>query len=179
MDEEVDILDDEGNPTGTSTLKSEAHKKGLFHATVHVWCYTSGGQVLLQQRSALKEANPLKWDVSVAGHIGTGESPELAAFREVEEEIGVVIDRSQLQKIGLVKIEKKYSEIFWDREFTHTYLYELNQDTPLTKQESEVEALQWVSLKEFENLVQRNDARFVSNSKTRYTAVIEAIKSRL
>ena len=44
MEEEyLDILDDLGNSTGKSCLKSEAHKKGYFHPTVHVWFYTKHG----------------------------------------------------------------------------------------------------------------------------------------
>ena len=80
MDELIDLLDENGKPTGKTALKSKAHQMGLFHATVHVWCYSRTGNVLLQQRAANKQANPLKWDVSVAGHIGAGESPELGAF---------------------------------------------------------------------------------------------------
>ncbi|MEX0314176.1 MAG: hydrolase, partial [Allomuricauda sp.] len=70
MDELVDILDDNGNPTGRTCLKSEAHRKGLFHPTIHVWFYTSEGQILFQKRADNKDTFPSLWDVSVAGHIG-------------------------------------------------------------------------------------------------------------
>ena len=106
MDELVDILDKKGHYTGKSVLKSEAHKKGLFHPTVHIWCYSETGKILLQQRGANKKTFPLKWDVSVAGHMASGETPEVSALREVQEEIGVVIDLSKLEKIGVEKIEK-------------------------------------------------------------------------
>lgn len=179
MDEFVDILDENGEPTGKTALKSKAHQMGLFHATVHVWCYSVTGKVLLQQRGVNKDANSLKWDVSVAGHIGAGETPELGAFREVQEEIGVTIKTEKLQKLAVIKIEKKYSKKFWDREFTHTFLYGLDEQTPLTKQETEVEALEWLALERFEKLVSINDKRFVPNSENRYKEVIKAIKSRL
>ena len=103
MDELIDILDAEGNYTGKTAMKSEAHKKGLFHPTIHVWCYSGLGKVLLQQRGVKKEIYPLKWDVSVAGHIGAGESPEVGAFREVKEEIGVTINLEELEKIDVIK----------------------------------------------------------------------------
>ena len=179
MDELVDILDENGTYTGETALKSEAHKKGLFHQTVHIWCCSKNGMVLLQQRGKDKKTHPLKWDVSVAGHIGAGETPELGAFREVEEEIGITINLKKLYKLTTILLEKKYSEFFWDREFTHTFIYELNENEPLKKQESEVEALQWMPLKVFENLVAEEDKRFVPNSTERYQEIIAALKSRL
>lgn len=179
LDELVDILDEKGNYTARTAMKSEAHQLGLFHPTVHVWCFSKNGKILLQQRGKDKSTYPLKWDVSVAGHIGAGESPEISAFREVQEEIGVAIDVSGLDKIGVFKIEKKHSESLWDREFTHTFLFEMDEKTPLIKQVSEVEALEWVSLKDFEQMVSGNDERFVPNSTERYQKVIQEIKSRL
>ena len=89
MDELVDILDEHGNLTGQSCLKSEAHLKGLLHPTVHVWLYTKDGRVLIQQRGKNKDTHPLLWDVSVAGHVASGEGIPLAAVREVQEEVGL------------------------------------------------------------------------------------------
>ena len=179
MDELVDILDENGNYTGKTAMKSKAHLLGLFHPTVHVWCYSKTGKVLLQQRGANKGTFPLKWDVSVAGHVGAGESMETGAYREVFEEIGVEIATSTLEKITVFQIEKRHANSIWDREFTHTFLYQLDEDTPLIKQESEVEALEWITIREFEHRVENNDDRFVPNSIERYRIVINAIKSRL
>ena len=178
MDELVDILDDLGNYTGQTALKSEVHLKGLFHPTVHVWCYSKTGKVLLQQRGAKKSTYPLRWDVSVAGHVGAGESMETGACREVFEEIGVEIAISKLEKIAVFQIEKQHSTSIWDREFTHTFLYQLDEKTPLVKQESEVEALEWITIKEFENRISNNDDCFVPHSSERYIEVLDAIKSR-
>lgn len=179
MDELVDILDENGNYTGQTEMKSKAHALGLFHPTIHVWCYSKKGNVLLQQRGAHKDTYPLKWDVSVAGHMAAGEPPELSAFREVQEEIGIDIEPSDLQKIDFFKIERRHSEVIWDREFNHTFLYWLDERVRLTKQDTEVEALQWMSLNEFEQLAINKDPRFVPNSTKRYLKVITEIRSRL
>lgn len=179
MDELVDILDEHGNYTGNFILKSEAHLKGLFHPTIHVWCYTKMGKVLLQQRGANKETYPLKWDVSVAGHISAGEEIKAGAIREIAEEIGVVLKTSNLEKIGVFKTEKKHSEIIWDREFNHTFLTELDERTLLTKQKEEVEALSWITLEVFEKMISNNDEGLVPNSKSRYQKIITAIRSRI
>ena len=81
MDELIDILDSNGDFTGKTAMKSEAHKNGWFHATVHIWFYTTDGKILLQQRGKHKETHPLLWDVSVAGHVGAGEAIETSAIR--------------------------------------------------------------------------------------------------
>ena len=89
MDELVDRLDEEGNYTGQTILKSDAHRQGIFHPTVHIWFYTNQGEILMQRRGEFKDTYPLLWDVSVAGHIGAGEDIYDAALREVKEEIGL------------------------------------------------------------------------------------------
>jgi len=179
VDELVDILDENGHYTGETAHKSKAHELGLFHPTIHVWCYSKSGMVLLQQRAANKEANPLKWDVSVAGHIGAGERPEIGALREAKEEIGVSIQLENLEKIAVYKKERRYSPSFFDREYTHTYLYVLDENTPLIKQESEVADLKWVSLENFKTMVLEDSSQLVPNSGSHYQKIIELILTRL
>lgn len=179
MDELVDILDEYGNYTGKSILKSEAHLKGLFHPTVHIWCYSKSGKILLQQRGAMKKTYPLKWDVSVAGHVSAGESIFNAAVREIEEEIGVTVNDKQLEKFGVFKTEKRHSETIWDREFNYTFFCELNEKTKLTKQKSEVEAVEWTTITDFEKRIAADDESLVPNSSERYQKIISAIKRRL
>ncbi|MBT8324622.1 MAG: hydrolase, partial [Winogradskyella sp.] len=61
MDEIIDIVDQDGKPTGKSALKSIVHKEGLPHNTIHLWLYTDDGNILLQQRSHKKAIFPLLW----------------------------------------------------------------------------------------------------------------------
>ena len=150
MDERIDILDSVGNFTDKTAMKSEAHKHGWFHPTVHIWLYTSDGKVLVQQRGKNKDTHPLLWDVSVAGHIGAGEEIELSALRETEEEIGLTISKNELEKIGIFKSVHTHRDDLIDCEFIHSFLCELK--TPfehLQKQNSEVEALALIPLNQF------------------------------
>ena len=100
MDEFIDILTAEGLPTGNTALKSEAHKKGWFHATAHIWFFTTDDQILLQKRALTKKVFPGIWDISVAGHIGAGEKILQGAKREILEEIGLELQEKDLIKIG-------------------------------------------------------------------------------
>ncbi len=150
MDEWVDILDEDGNATGKSCLKSEAHAKGWFHPCVHIWFYTPNGEVLVQQRGAMKNTYPLLWDVSVAGHMAAGETAEDAAMREVAEEIGLQIQAADLMKVGVYKSYNVHSKTLTDAEFLNTYIHPLSVSVDaLVPQESEVAALKLISMEDF------------------------------
>ncbi len=181
MDELVDILDENGNYTGEICLKSEAHLKGLFHPTVHIWFYTPEGKILFQQRGKDKKTFPLLWDVSVAGHIEAGETFQQAALREVAEEIGIPITKSDLKPIGVFKSMQKHSETLKDNEFHHVFLCGLNVSmSNLKKQESEVEELALIGLSEFKSKVDVKQLDgFVPHSVTYYHHIITEIEKIL
>ncbi len=64
----------------------------LIHRAIHILVLNQQGQMLLQKRSQNKDTEPGKWDSSVGGHIGFGQSYEEAAIREAQEEIGVTLE---------------------------------------------------------------------------------------
>ncbi len=182
MDELIDILDANGIITGKTAMKSEAHRNGWFHQTVHIWFYSFDGQVLLQKRGKDKDIYPLLWDVSVAGHIGAGEEIEISAIREVKEEIGLKITIDQLEKIGVFRSIQKHHNKLIDCEFHHTYVCELKVSLEnLQKQESEVEELKLVSIDQFYSDVSNNKElkTFVPHDSNYYKAILKAVKDRL
>jgi isopentenyldiphosphate isomerase len=61
----------------------------LLHPVVHLHLFNSRGELFLQKRSETKDIQPGKWDTSVGGHVGLGESVEAALEREVREELGL------------------------------------------------------------------------------------------
>ncbi len=182
MDELVDILDNEGEYTGVQLMKSEAHLKGLFHPTVHIWFYTSDRRVLIQKRGRQKKTYPLLWDVSVAGHVGASEDILSAAVRETHEEIGLRIDAKSLEKIGIYRSEQVHNENYKDFEFHHSFICELH--TPLKdlkKQKSEVEELQLIPLIKFAEVTWGlgNQSVFVPHQGPYYKEVVIAIRQAL
>lgn len=152
MEEYVDIWDSEGQPTGKSCLKDEAHQKGWFHPTVHVWFYTASPALLLQKRGKLKQTYPQLWDVSVAGHVSAGESILEGALREVKEEIGLDIQVSDLVALDIRKNTNRFDNGITDCEFQHVFLVHLKTDvSQLQIQESEVDAVRLFSFEELKN----------------------------
>lgn len=149
MEEYLDIWDENGQPTGNVLLKTVAHKQGLFHPTVHVWFYTPNKKILMQQRGANKETFPSLWDVSVAGHVGAGETIIEGALREVKEEIGILISKEDLTQIDVRKNINIHPNGIHDCEFQHVFLVELKHDiSQLTIQEEEVDGIRLFTFNE-------------------------------
>ncbi|TCK64772.1 isopentenyldiphosphate isomerase [Winogradskyella wandonensis] len=182
MDELLDIVDAEGNPTGKTALKSEIHKNGWYHNTVHLWLCTKSGEILLQQRSHKKAIYPLLWDVSVAGHIDAGETFTEAAVRETSEEIGLELQETDLIKIGTHLHKSIYNNgEIKDFEFHQVYIAQLKVDlNQLTPQQDEVEALKLVTFNEFEDLLKHSEtnSHFIASNSAYYKFVLEHIKKQ-
>lgn len=181
-DEFIDIITKDGKPTGEKALKSDIHSKGFYHNTAHVWLYTIHGEILLAQRAATKSICPLLWDVSVAGHVDSGESIAYAAIREVEEEIGLVLSATDLNKIGVFECFQTYPNGITDNEFHHTFIARLNVSiSELIPQKGEVEALKLVSLDAFQMLLKNigEHNHFIPSNKSYYEFVFNSIKMSL
>lgn len=182
MDEIIDIVDKNGKPTGKTALKSEAHAKGLYHNTIHLWLYTSNGEILLQQRSHKKLIFPLLWDVSAAGHIDAGETFTQAALRETKEELGVQLEANDLNHVGVFLHETSYKGgNIKDNEFHQVFIAELKIPiTDLVIQKSEVEAIKLVTYSEFKALLNnsKTNNHFVTSNTDYYKFILQTIQDK-
>ncbi len=182
MDELIDIVTKKGEPTGQTALKSVIHKKGHYHNTAHIWFYTEEGEILLAQRAATKVIYPLLWDVSVAGHIDAGETIKAGAIREIKEEIGLTIKETDLEKIGVFECFQSYPNGVFDNEFHHTFITKFNVwFSELALQKEEVEAVKWVRMFDFFELLEHSklNGHFVSSNFNYYEKVAEAILNKI
>ena len=179
MDELIDILTPDGKPTGKTALKSEAHKNGWFHATVHIWLYTSDKKILLQQRAFTKKVFPGLWDISVAGHIAAGEGILTAAKREVFEELGLPITEEELFKIGTRIHHVEHKNGIIDNEHHHVFIAELK--TPLEKLILQKDEVEGVKLFDLEVLTSTKNLENVLLPRFHeyYCMVYDKIESRL
>jgi len=182
VDEYIDILNSEGQPTGKSCLKDEAHQQGWFHPTVHVWFYTASPALLLQKRSLSKQTFPGFWDVSVAGHVSAGESILEGALREVKEEIGLDIQEIDLLPIDIRKNINRFENGVIDCEFQHVFLVNLTSDiSQLRVQEDEVDAVRLFTFEELNTCMLQNHPNFkiVPANMNYYQFIMNAVSNAL
>ena len=164
MMEYLDIVDEQGRPTGGIVSRAEAHEKGILHRTAHVWVVrnvTGRAEVLLQKRSEEKESFPGMYDTSSAGHIPAGEEPLPSALRELREELGIAASPADLTYAGTFRIryEKTFhGRLFKDNEVTKVYVYREPVDIgSLHLQESEVTQVRWFDLEAVWNEIMSGD----------------------
>ncbi len=161
----LDIVDADGEPTGETITRGEAHRRGVPHRTSHVWLIREKNgktQVLLQKRSADKDSFPGCYDISSAGHIPAGESFLGSALRELDEELGVTARESELIFCGLRRFE--FCRVFYGREFHDRQVsgvYALARDgdeESFILQGSEIESVLWMDLDECVDMVKNKKA---------------------
>jgi isopentenyldiphosphate isomerase len=93
VEEIFDIIDDRGEVIGTAPREACHGNPALVHRAVHVLVFNDAGEIYLQRRSETKKIQPDRWDSSVGGHLASGETYEVAAIRETEEELGFIAQR--------------------------------------------------------------------------------------
>ena len=176
-EEFLEVYSPEGTKTGQKKSKSEIHRKGLFHSTVHVWIFTDEGNILIQKRSKKKELNPGVWDVSVAGHIKFNENIKKAAKRETLEETGININTKDLLKIGVYRSINIHPTAI-DKEFFHTYILKIDKNSiNLDFKNNEVDDLKFISIEEMESLIKKeNNKIFIGKYRKYYRDVLKSIK---
>ncbi len=98
--EYYDIVDHNDKPLGYTADFDEARRRGLWRRGVHVIIYTEDGKIVMQKRTANLILYPGEIEVSVGGGVNAGETPAMAAVREVKEELGLDISGYKLNFIG-------------------------------------------------------------------------------
>jgi isopentenyldiphosphate isomerase len=86
MAELIDLVDINNKVIGTTEVTT-AHEQKQLHRVVGILLFDSSGNLYLQNGNKYK-----KYDLSVGGHVGQGETYEQAAHREMQEELGVDVE---------------------------------------------------------------------------------------
>ena len=87
--ERFDIVDEDDLVIGQATRDEVHGNPDLIHRVVHVLVFNTAGELYLQLRAPDKDVQPDRWDTSVGGHVDSGERCEVAARREMREELGI------------------------------------------------------------------------------------------
>lgn len=157
----IDVLDENGIKTGEILSRDEIYKRGLWHRSIVIAIINEKNEVLLQQRATNKEKNAGMWDISVVGHISTGQDAISAAAREINEEIsslGYNIDIKSFRYIFSYRTQQKYSEDFIENQFYDFFILrnEKLNINDIKMQETEVQAIKFVTINELLKMQEEN-----------------------
>ncbi|MBU0619299.1 NUDIX domain-containing protein [Patescibacteria group bacterium] len=100
LKEIFEIVNKNDQVIGQATRQECHHDKSLIHRAAHLYIFNKKGEVLLQKRSQTKDTYPGYWTASVSGHLDFGEAYEKAILREAQEELGIILNRKELNHLG-------------------------------------------------------------------------------
>ncbi|MCR6488350.1 NUDIX domain-containing protein [Amycolatopsis sp. OK19-0408] len=161
MSEQIDIVTDLNQPTGTTADKREAHRQGLWHRTFSALALALPRRsVLLQIKSPNRipggpPAQPIA-DFTVGGHYRAGEPT--TSVREVDEEFGRKIAYTDLHPIGIRQTVATLSDTYIEREFQYWHLLPIEDDLAAIRiEDDEVVGLVEVGIDEAIRLADGSD----------------------
>ena len=149
LQEVLSIFDENHQKIGEQS-RDIIHTKGHWHETFHCWIVQiiqGVPHLYFQQRSKVKKDFPNLYDITAAGHLLAHETVR-DGLREVEEELGLLLNMNELQSLGIFKDTILHGE-FIDHEFAHTFMYKLiNKNQAFHLQEEEVSGVFSVPISE-------------------------------
>ncbi|WP_243279120.1 NUDIX hydrolase [Romboutsia sp. 1001713B170131_170501_G6] len=119
-------------------VRGSKFKEDTYHMVVHVCIFNLEGKMLIQQRQPFKDGWPNMWDITVGGSAISGDTSQLAAEREVYEEIGYKLSLDGVRPARTINFDKGFDDI-----------YLIKQDIDVSKlnlQYEEVQSVKWASM---------------------------------
>jgi len=148
----IQVVNENDEPV-TEATKQELWGQGLIHRIVRIVVEDTEGRILLQKRAPHKQPYPNLWDISAAGHVDAGEEYEAAAYRELQEELGVI-------GVVLVELGKYRSNIEHEgrklNRFNMVYQTVLQEPSQVVLEDDDVAEIRWCTLSEIRSLIKNS-----------------------
>ncbi|MDQ0307319.1 8-oxo-dGTP pyrophosphatase MutT (NUDIX family) [Kitasatospora herbaricolor] len=160
-EELLDVVDAQDRVTGTAPRR-EVYRLGLTHRCVFILVRNPQGRIFVHRRTDTKMFAPGAYDMFVGGVVGAGETYEVAAVREAEEELGV----SGVRPRPLFKYLFEQGRLSWWCD-----VYEAVWDGPVAPQVEEVAWHDWLT--EAELAARLTEWDFVPDGREAYRRYLE------
>lgn len=147
--EYLDLYDENQNLIGEKVLRTKGMKPefGKYIYIVIVFIKNDENKFLIQKTSKQKGS---VW-ATTGGLVSSGYTPDETVVKEIEEELGLVVDFKELKHIETIKREQAFQD---------TYYLEKNINIEDLKiQEEEVEYVKWLSINEINELIKKGEFR--------------------
>lgn len=140
----LDVYDGNGKVTGRKIVRGDKNvkfDKDEHIAVAVIFIENSKGEFLIQKTSSEKGGE----FSSTGGHVDSGETPLQAIEREVEEELGVNIDKKEIKPLGFLLFDMPLRFLFYVKKDIDI------KDVKLQKEE--VDYVKYMSVDEVRNLI--------------------------
>ena len=143
MDELLDLVNEKDEIIGEVDKDVANADPKLIHREISVYVFDDQNRLLMGQRSLKKKVYPGVWGESAAGHVDKGELPEVAAHRELQEEMGFDTE--------LKFLKKSLTSFPNETHFTYYYVGKY-KGQKISYQTEEIEQVRFTSREEFDGL---------------------------
>lgn len=153
----IRVVDDDGNDTNEVLEREDVHDLSKLHNEVTIYIINRKGEVLLQRRSESRRFCPNMLGV-IAGHVGYLEDPLSCAKRELEEEVGLIVNKEDICELcnKYLVIEKMNNHFM----YPYYVITDFREDDFIIQKE-EVSYVKWYSIDNLISLIEKEDKELV------------------
>lgn len=152
----IDEINENGLKTNNTFDIDYIHKKGLCHRAIQVVVMDSNNKILIQQRSSNKRFFPNFWDMTISGHVSSGELSIEACIREIYEEVGLKFEKEDLNFLFSFKDYITGNNIIENLFFDVFYIKKDFDYNSIKLQVSEVQDYKIVEINDIKELLNNN-----------------------
>ena len=150
MREEWDIYDKKRQKTGKTCFRDEKKlNDGEYHIVVNAIILNKRNEILISQRAPHKK-NSMLWECC-GGSIKKDETSLEGVLREIKEELGIEFNKKEAMFLTTIQRDKNHDiRDFW--------VFKRNiKESEITKPDGEVIDTKWITIKEFEEMYNKNE----------------------
>ena len=145
--EYLDLYDENQKLTGKTISRGTKPLEGYYIKIVIVFIENSEGKFLIQKTSKQKGS---VW-ATTGGLVSSGYTSDETIVKEIEEELGLVVNFKELKHIETIKRKHAFQDTY--------YLKKDIKINDLTLQKEEVEFVEWLSIDEIKELIKKGEFR--------------------
>lgn len=176
----LDVLDEQGNPTGGALARKEIHRLGKLHRAIHLYLFDQSNNLLLQKRSSQVDHYPNMFSISVVGHVNAGENSYEAVARELQEELRLDPKHVQIYLLFSIRRDAYLSPSYIDRQWNDIYvgwadfkLYDIAFDRDV------ISEVRLVSFEAFDIMVKQSSEELAPVYQEDWSQLVRLVRDRL
>ncbi len=149
--EYIDVVDENDNVIGKEERNIVYENDWKNYRVINIMILTSDNKIIVPKRSSNRRVFPNCYDCSVGGHVDSGETYEIAAYRELKEELG--ISGVKLEEIGYFNPKDLNTSSF-------SKMYKLIYDEKLNYDKDGIQEIFYMDKSQIKKLIQENPLQF-------------------